>query len=294
MFIKLIVFSFLFSHRLELRSFHELEDAFVLLPARRVPASDLVELKHHVERHTTYSAEGVKLRPWLVLDTTAASIHLKDENDNAEVSNAIALLKSEFYESLQCSVCLIAHSRKHSGQSDLVSDARGAGAWSGDATLTAGLYDSGGIRQLALVKRRYNPKHTALQIQLLSSTVTLHDRYGRPQAQMLETALFQWCDSPIVNNFSSTATQKRDALCAKVLRFIHSESLSGRIFSQNALYARREQIEADLGKERLKATLERLLALKFLEKGSGTVGTNNGWEYRLTEFGIESLNDNPT
>lgn len=270
----------------------ELEKAVVLLPARRVEPQKLIGLKQKIERHTTYTPDGIMLRPWIVFDTISASIHLDDENSNAEVSNALALLKAEFYEAMDCSVCLIAHSAKNVQPSEFISDARGAGAWAGDSTLTAGIFEDKGLRYLMLGKRRYSPLHTALQIGLLSTSATVTDRYGRLQEQVLETAQLHWADSPRLEKSASKAGKSNKEQDEKVLRFVHDRRMAALSCSLNALFSARDQI--GLGRERLKASLDRLVEAELLDKGEGIIGTDSGWGYTLTEAGIKAISQPPT
>ncbi len=270
----------------------ELEKAIVLLPARRVEPQKLIGLKQKIERHTTYTSDGIMLRPWIVFDTISASIHLDDENSNAEVSNALALLKAEFYEAMECSVCLIAHSAKNVQPSEFISDARGAGAWAGDSTLTAGIFDEKGSRYLMLGKRRYSPLHTALQIGLLSTSATVKDRYGRLQEQVLETAQLHWADSSRLEKSASKAGKSDKEQDEKVLRFVHGRYVAALSCSLNALCGARDQI--GLGKERLKDSLRRLVDIKLLDKGEGIIGTDSGWGYTLTEAGVKAISHPPT
>lgn len=270
----------------------ELAEAIVLLPARRVQPHKLAGLKQKVEHHTTFTPDSIMLRPWIVFDTISASIHLDDENSNAEVSNALAFLKAEFFEVMECSVCLIAHSAKHVSRSDFISDARGAGAWAGDTTLTSGIFEEQGVRYLMLGKRRYSPLHTGLQISLLSTTVTVTDRYGRAQDQVLETAQLHWADSSSLQNSITQISRRNEDQDARVLRFIADRSRAGISCSFNGLYHDRSQI--GMGKDRLNGSLERLVKAGHIMKGQGTVGTNAGWNYFLTELGINAAAQPPT
>lgn len=265
----------------------EMEQAIVLLPARRVEPQKLVALKQKVERHTTYTPDGIMMRPWLVFDTISASIHLDDENNNAEVSNALALLKAEFYEEMDCSVCLIAHSAKHVSRSDFVSDARGAGAWSGDSTLTSGIFEEAGVRYLVLGKRRYSPLHTGLQIDLLSTAETVTDRYGRPQEQALETAFLHWADSVQLEKSVDQVKQQLEQQDKKVLRFLADRSAAGLPCSFNKLIRDRDQV--GFGKDRLKGSLDRLQLGLLINKGKGSIGTDEGWDYSLTDAGLKTI-----
>lgn len=170
-----------------------LASAFVLLPAHRVKAEELLGLRQIINNSTrTHADSGVLLRPWLVFDTTSASFHLEDENSNAEVAAVLALLKAEFYEKMQCPVCMVAHSHKHSTRQDFVADPRGAGAWAGDTTLTSGIFEEDDNRFIMLGKRRYSPLHTELRVDLHKQYDTVRDLYGRVQTVELDAVSFDW------------------------------------------------------------------------------------------------------
>ena len=267
----------------------ELAEAIVLLPARRVEAQKLIGLKQKVERYTTTTPDGIVLRPWIVFDTISASIHLDDENSNAEVSNALAFLKAEFFESMECSVCLIAHAAKHVNRSDFISDARGAGAWAGDSTLTAGIFEEQGVRYLMLGKRRYSPQHTTLQIKHLSTSVTVTDPYGRDQNLVLDTALLKFVNSQVVDKFVDSAAIRAQELHQRILRQIRDRSSAGLSCSQNSLSDVREQVLAGIGPDRLKSALRQLVNDGLIAKAMGIIGTNSGWDYSLTEAGTKAL-----
>lgn len=268
---------------------HELERAIVLLPASRVLAPDLMGLKSKVERHTNFTEQGVMLRPWLVLDTLSASIHLEDENSNAEVSTVLALLKAQFYEELGCSVCLVAHSTKQASRTDFVADPRGAGAWTGDTTLTAGMFEERGQRYIMLGKRRYSPQHTSVRVELLSTPVTVIDNYGRMQDLKLDSALLDWGDSTAFEIFGSQSDRKDQQLDQELLSFLHEESLSGRSYTSNGLNMVRKRIKGAPGKDRISDSIARLTKIGHVKKGVGIVGKSTGWEFFLTDTGIQSL-----
>lgn len=271
-----------------------LKKAFVLFPARRVIAQELVGLKAKVEAYTVYTPEGVMLRPWLVFDTTSSSIQLDDENSNAEVSSAIAWLKAEFFEAMECSVCLVTHTTKQATPKDFTATARGAGAWAGDVTLTAGIFGDAGQRALKLGKRRYSPPHTSVALNLVSTTVQLKDRYGRQQDQVLDAVLLDWADGSEDVALRDQARSKGNALQAAVLRFIDDQGRAGRLYTRNDLERARDQIQFGLGKDRLADALNDLVDAGLLKKGSGVKGTKAGWEFSLTDAGRDALRQTPT
>jgi len=115
----------------------EVKDWFRVVSAKRLSAENIVsvnadyrELAHrneHPTRPHTYDA-----MPLVVFDTANATIELDNENDNAEVGHAIALLKNEFQG---VPIVVVAHIAKSLKRSDIAEfSVRGAGAFEGDCT----------------------------------------------------------------------------------------------------------------------------------------------------------------
>lgn len=111
--------------------------------------------------------------PLVVFDTANAVFDLRDENDNAEVGRAMALIKQAFAD---FPVIIVSHTAKAlgAGESDALSP-RGAGAWTGDAQ---GVYtvfkdgDSDGDphapRVLRVTKARFPTAFAELAFELVS------------------------------------------------------------------------------------------------------------------------------
>lgn len=130
-----------------------LNDWFVVIDARRSNVKDLLRLAHNIERHTV---NGV--RPLLVLDTANATMDIDNENDNSEVGAYIAAIKQTIFVQQKAPVCILTHTNKTISRQDSDAMARGASAFTGDATLTGVLFmDDDNQRYLKLTKTRYEP-----------------------------------------------------------------------------------------------------------------------------------------
>ena len=137
----------------------ELSRWFVVIDAKRSSVKDLLTLAHNVIAHTV---DGI--RPLLVLDTANATMDIDNENDNSEVGAYIAAIKQTIYVQLDTPVCIITHTNKQISKSDSDAMARGASAFTGDATLTGVLFeDESKTRYLRLVKTRYQPTYREIR-----------------------------------------------------------------------------------------------------------------------------------
>lgn len=156
-----------------------LTDWFVVIDAKRVDVSRLLLLSHNVIKHTI---DGV--RPLLVLDTANATMDIDNENDNSEVGAYIAAIKQTIYTQLDTPVIIITHTNKTISKEDDDATARGASAFSGDATLTAILFqDSEKNRFMRLVKTRYQPNFREVKFISEIFTDIVIDENSQPQDQ---------------------------------------------------------------------------------------------------------------
>jgi DNA polymerase III delta prime subunit len=132
---------------------NNLNDWFVVIDARRSNVKDLLRLAHNIERHTVNN-----VRPLLVLDTANATMDIDNENDNSEVGAYIAAIKQTIFVQQKAPVCILTHTNKTISRQDSDAMARGASAFTGDATLTGVLFmDEDNQRYLKLTKTRYEP-----------------------------------------------------------------------------------------------------------------------------------------
>ena len=132
---------------------NNLNDWFVVIDARRSNVKDLLRLAHNIERHTV---NGIK--PLLVLDTANATMDIDNENDNSEVGSYIAAIKQTIFIQQKAPVFILTHANKTISRQDSDAMARGASAFTGDATLTGVLFmDEDNQRYLKLTKTRYEP-----------------------------------------------------------------------------------------------------------------------------------------
>jgi hypothetical protein len=158
-----------------------LSDWFVIIDAKRSNVKDLLMLAHNVINHTVDN-----VRPLLVLDTANATMDIDNENDNSEVGAYIAALKQTIYIQLDTPVCIITHTNKTISKSDSDATARGASAFTGDATLTGVLFeDETKTRYMRLVKTRYQPNFREIKFQSDVFADTVLDEDGDIQEQMV-------------------------------------------------------------------------------------------------------------
>jgi hypothetical protein len=158
-----------------------LSDWFVIIDAKRSNVKDLLMLAHNVINHTVDN-----IRPLLVLDTANATMDIDNENDNSEVGAYIAALKQTIYIQLDTPVCIITHTNKTISKSDSDATARGASAFTGDATLTGILFeDETKTRYMRLVKTRYQPNFREIKFNSDIFADTVLDEDGDIQEQMV-------------------------------------------------------------------------------------------------------------
>jgi hypothetical protein len=159
----------------------DLSQWFVIIDAKRSNVKDLLMLAHNVIHHTIDN-----VRPLLVLDTANATMDIDNENDNSEVGSYIAALKQTIYIQLDTPVCIITHTNKTISKSDSDATARGASAFTGDATLTGVLFeDETKTRYMRLVKTRYQPNFREIKFNSDVFADTVLDEDGDIQEQMV-------------------------------------------------------------------------------------------------------------
>lgn len=149
----------------------------VIIDARRSDVKDILKLAQNCEKHTL---DGQ--RPWLVLDTANATLDLDDENDNAKVGQYLSSIKATLFVQMGVPVCITAHTNKTISRQDSDAQARGASAFTGDATLTGILFlDKDEQRYLKLTKTRYEPTFREIRFDSQTFTEAVVDADGEMQ-----------------------------------------------------------------------------------------------------------------
>lgn len=155
----------------------ELQEYFVLVESIRSTADQVLELAHLVIEHTINDE-----RPWLIIDTANATLDIENENDNSQVGAFMAALKQTIYTQLNTSITIITHTAKTMANTDDSAMARGASAYTGDATLTAVLFmDEDKNRYLRLGKKRYEPAFVEIMLVSHIHTEAVVNRHGSLQ-----------------------------------------------------------------------------------------------------------------
>ena len=152
----------------------KIAQTIVIIDARRSDVKDLLKLAQNCEKHTM---DGQ--RPWLVLDTANATLDLDDENDNAKVGQYLSSIKATLFVQMEVPICITAHTNKTISRQDSDATARGASAFTGDATLTGILFmDSDDQRYLKLTKTRYEPTFREIRFDSQTFTEAVTDADG--------------------------------------------------------------------------------------------------------------------
>ena len=156
----------------------EVSQWFIVIESKRSKVPEILLLAENVINHTINSE-----RPLLVIDTSNSTLEIENENDNSEVGSFMAAIKQTIFTQLNTSVAIIAHTAKTATTNDDSALARGASAFTGDATLTAILFmDEDKNRFMRLVKTRYEPISREISLQTHMHNEVVTTRHGNPQA----------------------------------------------------------------------------------------------------------------
>jgi hypothetical protein len=147
----------------------EVKDWFRIIPsARTTPgawAAALEDLLKGAATRQEFPTGPYEVQPLVVLDTVAANLDLADENNNAEVSKAVAAVRKGVGPA---SVWMISHTAKALKRADPEDmSARGAGAWTGDTQGEAWIFsddDQPGYRFIRLGKRRFDADYEEMRV----------------------------------------------------------------------------------------------------------------------------------
>jgi len=149
---------------------------FIVIESKRSKVPEILLLAENVIRHTTNE------RPFLIIDTSNATLEIENENDNSEVGSYMAAIKQTIYTQLNTPIKIITHTAKTAQTNDDSALARGASAFTGDATLTAILFmDEEKNRFMRLIKTRYEPIHREISFQTHIHNEIVLTRHGNMQ-----------------------------------------------------------------------------------------------------------------
>lgn len=154
----------------------EIAEWFIVIESKRSKVPEILLLAENVIRHTTTE------RPFLIIDTSNATLEIDNENDNSEVGSYMAAIKQTIYTQLNTPIKIITHTAKTAQTNDDSALARGASAFTGDATLTAILFmDEEKNRFMRLIKTRYEPIHREISFQTHIHNEVVITRHGNMQ-----------------------------------------------------------------------------------------------------------------
>jgi RecA-family ATPase len=163
----------------------DIQNWIVVIDAKRSDVIDLLQLSTNVLNHTVNG-----IRPHLILDTANSTMDLENENDNSEVGSFMAALKQTIYHQLDTPITIITHTPKTINRQDADAMARGASAFTGDATQTSVLFiDDDKTRYLRLAKLRYEPKFREVRFESHVFPELTIDQDGDPQEKLLRVAI---------------------------------------------------------------------------------------------------------
>ena len=116
----------------------DFEPRIKLIQARRQIAQHLKEnaaLFETFTRETIVNGVIVTKKPWIIYDTSSATVEVDDENGNSEWSRVADVLKNSYVSMPVCFVCHVAKTLKNASDGSSMS-MRGAGSIEGDAHQT--------------------------------------------------------------------------------------------------------------------------------------------------------------
>lgn len=237
-----------------------------LVEARRLPAQEVVQVGGLYRQKFARVVRGVDLPPLVVLDTQAAVLAVESENDNAELSAAIAALKQQF---AGLPVWLVAHVAKAvMSRSDAQTlSARGASAIEGDAHQVLYLVKEGAeddaTRWLVRGKTRFEARWRELQLRSYVDTVEVTDPWGEPEELALRWSIARPAEGTRAERRAEAQQEARKAEETELRAAILD---SVRIAEQEGCPLNRTGVAAKIDKKRsgVLACVDRLVSERWL------------------------------
>lgn len=185
----------------------EVRERIHIVKSHRMSPTEVAEVAPEWRRFVRV-VEGVELPPIVVLDTRSAVLAVAEENDNAEASEAVAVLREAFPS---WPLWVIAHtSKSDAARHDIAMlSPRGAGAWVGDGAGTAFILPGGedNVRRFVLGKTRNAPRWRELRAVLESVEVEARNAWGESELTRLE-----WGEaSPVSVESAKTRSEVEEA-----------------------------------------------------------------------------------
>ena len=222
------------------------QDRFRLVQAQRMNAARIAEIAEEVralayENVSSVSGVVYSAAPVIVLDTANATINLDNENDNAEVGKAIAILKQRL---AGIPLVIVAHTTKANKRADATElSARGAGAWEADAQQTLVLFmdeADPSHRYMMLGKRRFET--STKEVRFVSSVhqVTAIDVLGEPTEITVRHATAVPChdgerEQARAEAKERTKSVERYGRLQKAISLVRQANQKGEIITRSAL-----------------------------------------------------------
>lgn len=206
--VQLSLYSYAKHHQID---HQKITDMIRVIEAKRSELPDILMLADNINQHTS---NGV--RPYLVLDTASACFDIEDENNNSEVAIYMEGIKQTLYSQMHTPTTIVTHTNKMISKSDDAAKARGASAWTGNATLTAVLFmDEEENRFMRLDKRRYSPPILELHFNTVIHNEVTVSKYGSLQDVVCVTVTPQ--ESSKQERMKNTETKKSEAAAQRAM-----------------------------------------------------------------------------
>lgn len=222
------------------KHFHlqDIHQWIVVIDAKRSDVIDLLKLSSNVLNHTLNG-----IRPHLILDTANSTMDLENENDNSEVGSFMAALKQTIYHQLDTPITIITHTPKTINRQDADAQARGASAFTGDATQTSVLFiDDDKTRYLRLAKLRYEPKFREVRFESHVFPEMTIDQDGDPQEKLLRVAI------PYMSSETDRETMQQERQSEAVTQRAQDKADEACAYVQSILNAHPEGVVIRKGK----------------------------------------------
>lgn len=197
-----------------------IKDRLHVSSAQRLKPAEAVRVGRVFREQFTRTVNGAEVLPLVVIDTTAAALALENENDNSEVSAAVAAFKQGF---AGLPTWLVGHTAKASwGQADTAAmSTRGGGAWGADAHQQLFMIVEGGRRYLRLGKTRFEARWPELEIGSRAVVLPVMDPFGE-----LDSEMVRWGE-PSPGNLVKGAADRSDDDTRALLRLLADAEAAG-------------------------------------------------------------------